>query len=452
MTARNVTVGLVQMRCDGSPQQNLARALSGVADAARAGARLVALPELFLGPYFCQRPDDQSAFERAEPVPGPTTQALADAARRHAVVLVGGSVFERAGGDYYNTALLFGPDGALTGTYRKTHIPEDVLYHEKHYFKPGDTGVRVFATNLARVAPLICYDQWYPEAARLATLQGAELLVYPTAIGLIDEQVEANITGDWETMWRSAQVGHAAANNVFVAAVNRVGREGAITFWGGSFVAGPTGEVLKKGGAGEEIVLAECDLARVRPLQEAWRFLPNRRPEVYGLLAAGGKAGLAKAIALAAVAHAEQRDLEGRPYITHPLRVMQIVERLGGNELAQTVAVLHDTLEDTTLTADDLRAAGFGDAVIEAVRAVTHAKDEPYADYVVRIARHHVPRLVKLADLEDNSRIDRATLRAERVERDLHRVHRYLLSYKFLTGELSEDKYRELMARHGEKR
>jgi predicted amidohydrolase len=287
-TARTVTLALVQMRCDGTPADNLERALHGITAAARAGAGLVVLPELFLGPYFCQRPDDNSAFDRAEPVPGPATQRLAAAARDNRVVLVGGSIFEKAGDRYFNTAPVFGPDGALAGVYRKTHIPEDILYHEQHYFAPGDTGVRVFATPAGRVAPLVCYDQWYPEAARLATLAGAELLVYPTAIGTIDEAVEENITGDWEQMWRSAQVGHAAVNNVFVAAVNRVGREGAITFWGGSFICGPDGALLARGGDGEEIVLADCRLDRVAALQSAWRFLSNRRPEVYGGLARPG--------------------------------------------------------------------------------------------------------------------------------------------------------------------
>src|ERR1700722_2932420 len=199
MTTRPIlTVALVQMRCDAAPADNLARALHGIAESARAGAKLVVLPELFLGPYFCQRKDDRSAFDRAESVPGPTTQTLSAAAREHGIVLVGGSVFEKAAdGRFFNTAVAFNPDGALVGTYRKTHIPEDILYHEQHYFAPGDTGVRVFDTVAGRVAPLICYDQWYPEAARLATLQGAQILVYPTAIGLIDEAVESNITGDW---------------------------------------------------------------------------------------------------------------------------------------------------------------------------------------------------------------------------------------------------------------
>jgi predicted amidohydrolase len=285
---RNVTIGLVQMRCDGTRDENLARAVRLVGEAAARGAGLVVLPELFLGPYFCQRPDDESAFATAEPVPGPTAEALGQAARRHGVVLVGGSVFERGtDGRFYNTALVFDEAGQILGTYRKTHIPEDVLYHEQHYFAPGDTGVRVFDTAAGRVAPLICYDQWYPEAARIAALGGAEVIVYPTAIGVIDEAVEQNITGDWEQMWRNAQVGHAAVNNVFVAAVNRVGREGAITFWGGSFVADPSGAVLAKAGEREEIVVARCDLARVPALQKAWRFLDNRRPHTYGPLTEG---------------------------------------------------------------------------------------------------------------------------------------------------------------------
>ncbi|MBI1918166.1 MAG: carbon-nitrogen hydrolase [Planctomycetes bacterium] len=286
MTAsRTTTLGLVQMRCGAARDENLARAIRLVGEAARRGATLVVLPELFLGPYFCQRPDDHTAFDLAEPLPGPATEILARTAKENRVVLVGGSVFERAtDGRFFNTTPVFDENGALLGTYRKTHIPEDLLYHEQHYFNPGDTGVRVFDTSAGRVAPLICYDQWYPEAARLATLQGAEILVYPTAIGLIDEAVEQNITGDWEQMWRSAQVGHAAVNNVFVAAINRAGRENAITFWGGSFVADPSGAILKKAGADEEVVLANCDLARVGALQKAWRFLDNRRPDAYAPL------------------------------------------------------------------------------------------------------------------------------------------------------------------------
>jgi len=281
--ARNVIVGLVQLHCNGSPAENLAKALDRVNQAATRGAQVVALSELFCSRYFCQRPDDASAFASAEEIPGPTTHALAEAAGKHGIVLVGGSIFEKTReGRFYNTAPVFGPDGNLLGVYRKTHVPEDVLYHEQHYFAPGNTGVRVFDTPFARIAVLICYDQWYPEAARLAALAGAELIIYPTAIGDIDESVERNITGNWQRLWRNVQVGHAAANSVFVAAVNRVGREGAIAFWGGSFVADPSSKIIAEGGVGEQIVLAECDFERVRALQQAWRFLANRRPETYG--------------------------------------------------------------------------------------------------------------------------------------------------------------------------
>jgi predicted amidohydrolase len=281
--AQPVTVGLIQMRCDGSPAENLAKALDHIGQAARQGAQVVALPELFCSPYFCQIPDDASAFALAEEVPGQTTRALADAARAHGIVLAGGSIFEKTrDGPYYNTSPVFGPNGSLLGIYRKTHIPEDILYHEQHYFTAGDTGVRVFATPFGKIAVLICYDQWFPEAARLAALAGAELIVYPTAIGDIDETVERNITGNWQQLWRNVQLGHAAANSVFVAAVNRVGREDAITFWGGSFVADPSSKVLVEGGVGEQILLVECDFDRVRRVQQAWRFMSNRRPETYG--------------------------------------------------------------------------------------------------------------------------------------------------------------------------
>jgi N-carbamoylputrescine amidase len=280
---RAVTIGLIQMRCDGPPAENLAKAVDRIGQAARQGARVIALPELFCSRYFCQRPDDASAFALAEEVPGPTTQALADAARNHRVVVLGGSLFEKTPeGRYYNTSPVIGPDGKLLGTYRKTHIPEDILYHEQQYFAPGDKGVRVFDTAFGKIAVLICYDQWYPEVARLAALAGAELIVYPTAIGDIDETVEPNITGNWQRLWRNVQLGHAAANSVFIAALNRVGREDAITFWGGSFVADPSSKVLVEGGVGEQILLADCDLSRVQALQRAWRFLPNRRPESYG--------------------------------------------------------------------------------------------------------------------------------------------------------------------------
>ncbi len=283
--SRIVTVGLVQTHPTEDAKKNLKHALLKIEEAAGKGAQIVCLPELFLSPYFCQKKNEPSAFQSAEPIPGPTAEALAAAAEQHGIVLVGGSIYEKGSdGQYYNTAVVFGPDGKMIGTYRKTHIPEDILYHEQHYFAPGDTGIRVFETPFGKVCPLICYDQWYPEAARQAAMLGAELIVYPTAIGVVDASVEENITGDWEQMWRNAMLGHAASNNVFVAAINRGGREDAIQFWGGSFIADPSSKVVALAGKDEEILLAQCDFDRVKPLQKAWRFFENRRPETYGAL------------------------------------------------------------------------------------------------------------------------------------------------------------------------
>lgn len=285
MKDRLVTIGLIQMSMEVSAEANLKKALTMIDEATGKGAQIVVLPELFLSPYFCQSKDDRSAFARAEPIPGPTTQALSDAAHRHKIVLIGGSIFEAsANGKYYNTTPVFGTDGKLLGTYRKTHIPEDILYHEQHYFSPGDTGIHVFDTPFGKICPLICYDQWYPEAARIAVLKGAEIIIYPTAIGVIDASVEENITGDWEAMWRAVQVGHAAANICYIAALNRVGREGAITFWGGSFVSDPVGKILSKAGSEEGILIAQCDLSRIASLRKSWNFFACRRPETYGTI------------------------------------------------------------------------------------------------------------------------------------------------------------------------
>ncbi|MBI3331985.1 carbon-nitrogen hydrolase [Candidatus Peregrinibacteria bacterium] len=282
MMNRSITIGLVQMQCDADAKKNLATALRHLEHAAKNGAQIACLPELFLSPYFCQKKDDREALESAEPIPNAATKALSEAAAKLKIVLVGGSVYERAhDGKKYNTALVFGPDGNTIGTYRKTHIPEDALYHEQHYFAPGDTGIRVFDTPFGKICPLICFDQWFPEAARIAALKGAEIIFYPTAIGTIDESVEENITGDWEQMWRAVQVGHAAANTIYIAAVNRVGTEGAIHFWGGSFVADPSGKILAKADNREQVLLATCDLARVHDLQDAWGFIRNRRPDTY---------------------------------------------------------------------------------------------------------------------------------------------------------------------------
>ena len=258
------------------------------------GAELVVLPELFCTEYFCRvggklgSPEAKAAeaaiaaAKERYPVPiaRKSNEEAGKGRRKNKVVLVAGSVFERDGDKYFNTSAVFGPKGERIGHYRKTHIPHDPGFWEQHYFSPGDTGIKVFDTPFGRLAVQICYDQWFPEAARLAALQGAEIIVYPTAIGDVDD-IKGDDEGNWREMWTSAQVGHAVCNNVFVAAVNRVGREGPTTFWGGSFVADPCGRVLKQAGVAEEVVVVRCDLSRVRKMQEEWGFLKERRPDVY---------------------------------------------------------------------------------------------------------------------------------------------------------------------------
>jgi predicted amidohydrolase len=282
-----VTLALVQMRCDRGPEGNLSRAIELTGRAARAGAQLVVLPELFGTPYFCRQNDAPSiaAAKRdySVSIPGPTAAALSKAAGDNRVVLVGGSVFEKAGDLYFNTSPVFNSDGELLGTYRKTHIPHDEGFWEQDYFSRGDTGFNVFETTVGKVAVQICYDQWFPEGARLAALEQAEFLVYPTAIGDVDEIKDPN-QGNWQEMWTAAQVGHAVCNHLFVAAANRVGQEGRTTFWGGSFVADPCGRVIQKGGAAEEFVLARCDRSLIG-ITRGWRFLNERCPARYADLA-----------------------------------------------------------------------------------------------------------------------------------------------------------------------
>ncbi|MBP9773657.1 MAG: carbon-nitrogen hydrolase [Candidatus Peribacteraceae bacterium] len=285
MKNQNVTIGLIQMACNKSREENLAHALKKIDEAAAKGAQIVALPELFQSHYFCQIKNDKTAFDDADEINGLTAQALSDAAKKNKIVLVGGSIFEKAtDGNFYNTSIIFGPDGKTIGTYRKMHIPEDILYHEQHYFTPGNGGYDVFDTPFGKIAVLICYDQWFPEAARIVALKGAEIIFYPTAIGVIDEDVEDNITGNWQQMWTNAMLGHAATNNVYVCAINRTAKEKAITFWGGSFIADPSSKILAHGKNKDEILIAECDLSRVKALQKAWRFLDCRRPDTYGAI------------------------------------------------------------------------------------------------------------------------------------------------------------------------
>jgi len=280
-------VGLVQMAMAPDPAENLARALARIREAARHGARLVCLPELFRTPYLCQR-EDAALFDLAEPVPGPTTEAIGAAARRHGVVVVASLFERRAPGLAHNTAAVLDADGALVGVYRKMHVPDDPGYYEKFYFAPGDLGFPAVDTAVGRIAVLVCWDQWFPEAARLAALAGAGLILYPTAIGWHPAEKEAEGAAQRDA-WRTVQRGHAIANGVHVAAVNRVGLErpdpgsDGIEFWGGSFLADPQGVVLAEAPAGEEsLVIAEVDPARTEEVRRNWPFLRDRRVDAYG--------------------------------------------------------------------------------------------------------------------------------------------------------------------------
>jgi len=279
--SRSLCIALVQMACTADKQANVERALDRIADAADQGAQVVCLQELFHGTYPCQS-EDHARFAEAEPIPGPTSTALADAARRLKVVVIGSLFERRAPGVYHNTAVVFDSDGSAAGMYRKMHIPDDPLYYEKFYFTPGDLGFRSFSTRSARVGVCVCWDQWFPEAARLTALTGAEVLFYPTAIGwLPDERATLGSSqhAAWETMMRS----HAIANGVFVAAPNRVGREGALQFWGASFVADPYGNVIARAShENEETLVVECDLAALDTARTHWPFLRDRRIDAYG--------------------------------------------------------------------------------------------------------------------------------------------------------------------------
>ncbi|HSD11773.1 MAG TPA: carbon-nitrogen hydrolase [Candidatus Binatia bacterium] len=278
--ARTVTLGLVQMRCGDEPADNLDEALDRIRTAARDGADIVCLQELFRSRYFCQK-EDVTLFRLSEPIPGPTTRALGKLAREKRIVIVA-SIFEkRADGVYHNTAVVLDADGTIVGKYRKMHIPDDPLYYEKFYFTPGDLGFRSFSTRRAKIGTLVCWDQWFPEGARLAALAGAEILVYPTAIGWLEGET-ADVNESQRDAWETAQRAHAIANGVFVAAVNRVGTEGKLSFWGNSFVADPFGRVLARASTErEETLIVPCDLGRIDEVRTNWPFLRDRRIDAY---------------------------------------------------------------------------------------------------------------------------------------------------------------------------
>ena len=278
-----VLLGLVQMAMSDDKADNMTRAVAGVREAAGKGAKVICLPELFLSRYFCQV-EDHRFFQLAEPIPGPSTTSLGALAKELGVVIIASLFEKRAEGLYHNTTAVLDADGKYLGKYRKMHIPDDPNYYEKFYFTPGDLGFRSWDTQHAKAGVLICWDQWYPEAARLTALTGAQILFYPTAIGwLIPEKAEygAAQQASWETIQRS----HAIANGVYVVAVNRVGVEPGpnqgIEFWGGSFVAAPNGEIIAKAGTGEETIVVEVDTSRVDVARTHWPFLRDRRVDAY---------------------------------------------------------------------------------------------------------------------------------------------------------------------------
>jgi predicted amidohydrolase len=271
-----VTLGLVQMAMEDDHEANVSKAVAMVAEASREGASMVCLPELFAYRYF---PQEKGERVLPEPVPGPTTRRLSEAARESKVTLVGGSLYEKArDGKLYNTSVVFDEKGKMLGRYRKVQVPQDESFYEKDYFSNG-SGYSVFKTRSSKVGVLICFDQWYPEPARVNKLMGAEVLFYPTAIGRVDGIEETE--GDWHEAWEAVQRGHAIANSMVVAAVNRVGREGRMTFWGGSFVCDQFGKVLARADDRERVLLATCDLELGRQVEEGWGFLRNRRPATY---------------------------------------------------------------------------------------------------------------------------------------------------------------------------
>ena len=282
--SRHLRIALVQMQVSEDPDANLAKAVARVDEAARDGAQVICLPELFRSRYFCQAADS-ARVALAESIPGASTDALSKVASARQVAVIASLFERRAEGLYHNTAVAIGENGRILGSYRKMHIPDDPLYYEKFYFTPGDLGFPVFASRHAQVGALVCWDQWFPEAARLVALGGAQVLFYPTAIGWQFDEGEA-VDRAQHDAWETVQRGHAIANGVFVAAVNRVGREEGIRFWGQSFVADPFGRVLARASADrEETLHVDCDLARIEEVRRNWPFLRDRRIDAYGDLA-----------------------------------------------------------------------------------------------------------------------------------------------------------------------
>lgn len=280
-----VTIGLIQTSVSEDIQANMEKAAGMIKKAAKKGAQIICLQELYRTRYFPQE-EKKDVAQLAETIPGDSTDLFSGMAKELGIVIIV-PVFEKAGRDYYNSAVVIDADGKLLDTYRKIHVPHDPLFYEKNYFKDGDAGYRVYKTSYASFSVLICYDQWFPEAARIAALKGADILFYPTAIGLIKGTLPLD---SWDDAWETIQRSHAIANGVHVAAVNRVGEEEELKFWGGSFVCDSFGKVLKRASKkNEEILIGKLDLSKNKEIQESWGFLRNRRPDTYGLISNTGK-------------------------------------------------------------------------------------------------------------------------------------------------------------------
>ena len=294
MTPEKFKVGLVQMSATPEPDENLRRAMDRVREAASRGALVICLPELFQTQYFCQR-EDAALFDLAEPIPGPTTEKLSALAKQLGIVLIASLFERRTAGVYHNTAVIFDADGSQLGLYRKMHIPDDPLYYEKYYFTPGDLGFKAFDTQAGRLGTLVCWDQWYPEGARLTALQGANVLFYPTAIGWHPAE-KAEFGTAQHDAWRTIQRAHAIANGVYVGVVNRVGFErgnirgnqasgAGLEFWGGSFLCDPFGRVIAEASHDkEEILIGEVDLKMMEDTRRNWPFLRDRRIDSYAAI------------------------------------------------------------------------------------------------------------------------------------------------------------------------
>ena len=282
-TPTTVTLGLVQMSCTPDPETNMRKAVEGIRTAAGRGAQIVCLQELFRSRYFCQT-EDHAFFSLAEPIPGSSTATLGKLAAELGVVIIASLFEKRAEGLYHNTAAIIDADGRLLGKYRKMHIPDDPQFYEKFYFTPGDLGFRTWDTRFGRIGVLICWDQWYPEAARLTAMSGAQILFYPTAIGWLPAEKKEH-GEQQQSAWETIQRSHAIANGVYVCAVNRVGHEegptGGLEFWGGSFVSDPGGRVITQAGTGEEVLTATLDLGKVDASRTHWPFLRDRRIDAY---------------------------------------------------------------------------------------------------------------------------------------------------------------------------